>query len=184
MEKMITAWGDEGSGGTYLLWLTVAAPVAVVFGRFQGGQPVLVPAGNALYVGSAMGGLAARLLRHATRCAGPPQPIRAAMLAEFPALGLTNGRCHPPSGKKLHWHIDYLVEETAVTLTHVLLIRRPQRLEETLAHCLAAQPQTFLIAPGLGASDAHRGGAHLLGVNEGSLEAVLPCLRSCLQSIA
>lgn len=159
----ITVWGDAGRGGTYVLCLTIAEPTAIGFGRFQGGQPVLVPAGRALYVGSAMGGLAARLLRHATRCAGPPHPIRATMLAEFPALGLTNGRAQPPSGKKLHWHVDYLLEQTAVTLTRVLIIRSPQYLEQPLAEWLAAQPQTFLIAPGLGASDT-RSPAHLLGM--------------------
>ena len=45
----------------------LAAPRAVVFGRFRGGQPIAVPAGDIFYVGSALGGLAARLLRHATR---------------------------------------------------------------------------------------------------------------------
>lgn len=69
----------------------------------------------------------------------------------------------PPAGKKFHWHVDYLVEETAVTLSHVLLFRSPARLEELLGRWLGAQPETFIVVPGLGARDV-RGSTHLLGV--------------------
>ena len=64
----ITIGGDRACrGGVSVLHVRLAAPRAVVFGRFRGGQPIAVPAGDIFYVGSALGGLAARLLRHATR---------------------------------------------------------------------------------------------------------------------
>jgi len=164
MLNPITILGDEGVGGTYLLRLRIANPLQVVFGRFQAGAAQRLPAGEMVYVGSALRGLAARVLRHATRTDGrPPHPIRAAMLADFPALGLADKPLRAPAGKKLHWHVDYLLEETAVTLSHVLLIRSPERLEEPLAQWLLAQPETSLIAPGLGARDV-RGSTHLLPV--------------------
>lgn len=142
----------------------MAEPLAVRFGRFGGGAAVTVPAGEAVYVGSARRALAPRLLRHASRTNGTPHPIRAQMLAEFALAGLGNLRF--PAEKKLRWHVDYLLEETAVSLTHALLIRTAEPVEAPLARWLAAQPETRLIAPGLGASDAGRGGApaHLLAV--------------------
>lgn len=161
----IVVLGDEGQqGGVYLLRLRVVESLAVRFGRFRGGASVAVPAGEAVYVGSARRALAPRLLRHASRANGWPHPIRAAMLAEFAAAGL--GGLRLPAEKRLRWHVDYLLEETAVTLTHALIIRAAEPLEKSLAHWLAARPETRPIAPGLGASDAGPGGApaHLLAV--------------------
>ena len=40
--------GDDSLGGTYLLRLRVVRKVAVQFGRFGQGQPVVVPAGDCL----------------------------------------------------------------------------------------------------------------------------------------
>lgn len=164
----ITVIGDPAAvGGAYLLRLWVAAPLAVAFGRFCQGRPLPIPPGEMMYVGSARRGLAARLLRHASRSGDrPAQPLRAAMLAEFPALGLADRSVRPPAGKKLHWHIDYLLQETAVSLTHALLIRSPLRLEARLGQWLNAQPETGVIAPGLGARDV-AGGTHLLTLNAG-----------------
>lgn len=149
----IAVLGDEGQqGGVYLLRLRVAEPLAVRFGRFRGGAAVAVPAGEALYVGSARRALAPRLLRHASRASGTPHPIRAEMLAAFAAVGL--GGLTASAEKRLRWHVDYLLEETAVSLTHALLIRSAAPLEEPLARWLNQQPETQFIAPGLGASDA------------------------------
>ena len=160
----ITVVGREGKGGVYLLRLRIAEPLAVAFGRFRQGEPQPIPAGEMVYVGSALGGLTARLLRHATRSDGrPPQPLRAAMLAEFPRLGLAGANLRPPTGKKLHWHVDYLLDETAVTLTHVLILCTSARLEEPLGRWLGAQPETAVILPGLGARDV-RGSTHLLRI--------------------
>ena len=154
---------SPGRGGAYLLRLTVRRPLQVVFGRFRGGRPVAVPAGECLYVGSAMRGLGRRLVRHATRTGGrPPHPIRAEMLARFPAAGLGEDLL-PRRGKSLRWHVDYLLDDPAVVLRAALVLRSARRLEASLAGFLQADPHTFPLAPGLGAGDSP-GNTHLLGV--------------------
>lgn len=165
--------GDESLGGTYVLRLGVGRVVAVQFGRFSGGQPITIPAGDCLYVGSALRGLGARLLRHASRTdASRPQPIRAEMAQLLVAAGLIKGdgastgsaggvRPFPP--KRLHWHIDYLLEKPEVELTHVIALRGSLRLETAVADWLVQDPATFVIAPGLGARD-NPGSTHLLGI--------------------
>jgi hypothetical protein len=111
-----------------------------------------------------MRGLASRVLRHALRSGERPRHgLYAPLLVKIREAGLVDGRYRPPTTKKLHWHIDYLLDDTAVTLTHAILIRSEARLEERLADWLLARPETFVLVPGLGASDA-RGQTHLLGV--------------------
>ena len=155
--------GDDSPGGTYLLRLCLKREVAVQFGRFHQGQSVVVPAGECLYVGSAMGGLGARLLRHASRTdAGNPHAIRAEMMEKFVETGLVKAK-RPFPAKRLHWHIDYLLERPEVVLSHVITLRSAVRLETAVADWLAQDPATFIIAPGLGARD-DPGRTHLLGV--------------------
>ena len=109
MANSIVISGDPADrGGVYVLRVAVGAPLAVRFGRYGGGRPVPVPAGVYLYVGSALGArgataLAGRLLRHATRAAGPPQAIRPALHARLAAAGLV---APLPAAKTLRWHID------------------------------------------------------------------------------
>ena len=166
MTNEITIGGDTScSGGVYILWLHVAAPLAVVFGRFRGGQPIAVPAGDCLYVGSALNGLGARLLRHATRRGDrPPQAIRDELAGRLVAAGLP---ARPPAAKRLHWHVDYLLDEPDVALAGVWAWRTAAPLESALAAWLAAQPGITPLAAGLGASD-DRGRTHLLQVAQDS----------------
>ncbi len=160
----ITILGDESLGGTYLLRLLAREGLAVRFGRFRGGEPITIPAGECLYVGSAMRGVGVRVLRHAGRVDGAtPQPIRAALWERFLAAGLVKGKQRPSPPKRLHWHIDYLLERPEAVLTHVIVLRSRVRLETAVAHWLAQQPETCILAPGLGARDAP-GSTHLLGV--------------------
>ncbi|MBE2219967.1 MAG: DUF123 domain-containing protein [Anaerolineae bacterium] len=156
--------GDEALGGAYLLRMRVMQAVWVRFGRFQGGEPILMPQGEMLYVGSALRGLASRVLRHARRSGDKPaHGLYAPLLAEMQAGGLVTSSFSPPARKQLHWHVDYLLDETAVSLSHVLLIRSQTRLEDELAVWLLAQKETAVLVPGLGASDA-KGQTHLLSV--------------------
>ena len=166
MTNEITIGGDTScSGGVYVLWLRVAAPLAVAFGRFRGGRPIAVPAGDCLYVGSALNGLGARLLRHATRRGDrPPQAIRDPLAGQLAAAGLST---RPPAAKRLHWHVDYLLDEMAVELTGVWAWRTAAPLEGALAAWLAAQPGIAPLAAGLGASD-DPGRTHLLQVAQDS----------------
>lgn len=146
--------GEGARGGGYVLRMEVKRPLAITFGRFRGGEPVTAPAGECLYVGSARRGLERRLLRHATRCDGAAHPIQAALADHFGVR---------PRRKRLHWHVDYLLEETAVSLTGVIAIYSQTRIESILAQCLMEDIVTFAFAPGLGASDA-AGRTHLLAV--------------------
>lgn len=72
-----TAVSEIQGGGTYILVIWVAEDQDVVVGNLG---PVPFRAGHYLYVGSALGGLSARLARHLRQ------------------------------RKALHWHIDYLLQ--------------------------------------------------------------------------
>jgi len=172
----VTFWGNDSQRGTYLLWMRAREETVVSFGRFRGGLPVTIAAGRYVYVGSAMGrsgatALAGRLLRHATRAGGqPPHAIRDAMVKSFATVGLGNPPLRPPSLKRLHWHVDYLLDEPAVALERVAVIRAEARLESVLARQLAALPGASPLLIGLGAGDAP-GETHLLRLDDG---AILP----------
>lgn len=166
MSKMaaVVVIGDKFLGGSYILRIRVMRDIWVRFGRFQEGDPVLAPRGEMVYVGSAMRGLASRVLRHARRSGEKPwHRLYAPLLAELRQAGLVNDRFRSPTQKKLHWHVDYLLDETAVILSHVLLIRSQKRLEDELAEWLLVQTETAVLQPGLGASDV-QGHTHLLQV--------------------
>ena len=169
--KRITILGDEVQSGAYLLRLYVKEEKRVRFGRFQGGRPILVPQGELLYIGSAMARkgsmtLARRLLRHATRCnAKRPQVIRRSMLESFKEVGLGTAELDAPRHKKLFWNIDYLLEEEVVELSHVLILRTRVEMEDRLAHFLTGEPNSSILAPGLGAHDK-RGSTHILVTQE------------------
>lgn len=168
----VLIWGGGGERGAYVLLIGVERPLSLVFGRYRGGRPVSLPAGWYLYVGSAMRGagsttLARRLLRHATRSGRrPPHSIREELLGRLREAGLGPDRLRPPQAKRLHWHVDYLLDEPAATLEAVLAIRSDRRYEERLADLLARQPQSRETAAGLGATDAP-GRTHLLRLEGG-----------------
>ena len=163
IQEAYSVLGDSGRSGTYLLRIGIVRALDLAFGRFMGGKPVHLPAGEYAYVGSALGqGLAARLIRHATRTGGkPPHRLRGPMIAHFGAIGL-GGRL-PSRGKRLHWHVDYLLDHPAAELTCVIAVRSSTRLEPVLAARLENDPCTTIVAPGLGANDAP-GHTHLLRV--------------------
>ena len=154
---------DLGSGppvGVYLLYLHVAQPIAVTFGRFHDGKPLLVPAGDLLYIGSAFSDqrptlLARRLLRHAQRTgARPAHPLAVQLAAHF-------GVPRSAAAKRLRWHIDYLLDAPEVTLAQVVILRTRRREEHAVATYFNALPVTAPLAVGLGASD-DPGLTHLL----------------------
>jgi len=172
-DESIVIDGDPAChGGVYVLRLAVGAPLLVRFGRYAGGQPVAVPAGECLYAGSALGArgavaLAGRLLRHATRSGGrPAHALREPLRARLAAAGLAASL---PAGKTLRWHIDYLLDEAAVALRGVVALRTATRLEGVLVERLLAQPGVVPLAPGLGGSD-DRGRTHLLRAAYGIID--------------
>jgi len=167
---LLTVIGPPLPTGSYVLHLQVVEDLWVRYGRFQQGHPVFTPAGEYVYIGSAMGRpearpLTRRLLRHASRADGPPHPAQAVLADNF--------QCSPPVQKKLHWHVDYLLEETAVTIEHITMFSSHLPLETAVAQFLNDQAAFTPLASGLGATD-HPGHTHLLRVQPGvDLNSVL-----------
>ena len=124
---------DSGEAGTYVVALWLASDQAISVGRLG---TIQFPAGCYLYVGSALGpgGLRARVARHQRRL---------------------------ESGKRAHWHVDYLREHTIWggawgRFSH-------QRVECVWAASLRCLPDAQIPAPGFGASDC-RCPSHLVHV--------------------
>ena len=162
---MITFLGEQGVQGLYILRIALQETVRLHFGRFAGGQRFALPAGDYLYIGSAMGQrgattLAGRLLRHATRANGTAHPIREPLFAQLLADEFAPKL---PTAKRCHWHIDYLIEEPAATIVAIIALRTAITLEPIVAHQLMAQPATAIPIPGLGASD-DPGATHFLQI--------------------
>lgn len=170
--------------GAYLLRMCLAAPRAICFGRFARGEPLPLAAGDYLYIGSAQGRarhapLLRRINRHLLRCA----PGTAQRLYPIWQAFLTEQKLRLPAPpKRLHWHIDYLLDQPVCDVTQVLLMPSSHPVEHRLTEVLEAVPGVRPVAPGLGASD-HPGHTHLLhwqGTGDGwdRLLADLPSLAS------
>lgn len=165
----VVVFGPRVASGAYVLHIVVSQQCSVTFGSFRQGKSIALPAGDYLYVGSAMGlkgstCLASRLLRHATRgVERPPHRVRAPMRRRFLREGLLRADQALPVQKRLHWHVDYLLDASEAALQSVVVFRSPVKLEATIAQWLLDEPETFVLAEGLGASDT-RAPAHLLGV--------------------
>ncbi len=167
----ITCFGSDSREGTYVLFVDIAKQLRINFGKFLGGEKIPVPAGFAMYIGSALGSrttaspLARRLVRHATRCQNkPPHQQRANMIRYFRDHNLAGADFRPPSEKKLHWHIDYLLESMDAEITGLFIIRSPASMESALSRLALALEETFILAEGLGARDKKKS-THLLGVS-------------------
>lgn len=149
--------------GTYALRIRIMEDLPLVFGRFKGGKTIVIPAGDCVYVGSAMGRrgavtLSRRLIRHATRTDPlPPHSIRSHLLGVF----ADQGDALPRRPKTLFWNVDYLLNSLAAELAQIVVIRSDRRLETAVAARLSDSPFTAVIEAGLGAGDAP-GATHLL----------------------
>ena len=162
--------GEEVQAGSYLLRLRVSEDLLIRFGGFKKGKLVAVPAGEYVYVGSALGergavSLGRRLVRHATRTGSrQPHPIRAEMLQLFSAIGLGEGDLLPRRGKHLFWNIDHLLDHAAAELIGAVVIRSRTRLEKELGQLMEKEPCTEIVERGLGANDV-AGNTHVLRVH-------------------
>jgi Uri superfamily endonuclease len=163
-----TIFGSKYRMGSYILLIRVSRPFELIFGRFQQGRLFTIPEGEFLYIGSALGGvkkgapLARRLLRHASRSGNQaPHAIQASMVTLFQENNFMETGTSKPSEKKLRWHVDYLLDHHEAEIDHIVIIRSPLRVEQTLSELLEPLPETSLIAPRLGAQDS-RNSTHLL----------------------
>ncbi|NTU69153.1 MAG: DUF123 domain-containing protein [Chlorobiaceae bacterium] len=165
-----TTFGKNSREGSYLLLINLRDSAGISFGRFMGGREIRLDQGSYLYVGSALGSgqgaypLASRLLRHASRSAGrSPHQLRERLMAHFKAFGFEPKRERPE--KKLHWHIDFLLDLPEAELAHVVMVAGPARLEHRLAELAASMPGVSPVADRLGAQDA-ASGTHLFRVED------------------
>lgn len=107
--------------GTYVLVIRLDAPREITVGRLG---TYLFPAGYYLYVGSALGpgGLRARIARHLNR-----------------------------DGKKMRWHVDYLLAQARVE--EVWVAKSRTRLECRWAKVLCQVEGAMPFVAGFGSSD-------------------------------
>jgi Uri superfamily endonuclease len=182
----VAVFGGDSQAGSYLLRIRVSVDMSLTFGRFNRGKEIAVPAGEYVYVGSALaakGGvsLGRRLVRHATRSGTkPPHVIRAEMLEVFRAIGLGLGELLPKEGKRLFWNVDHLLDHEVVEIAGIFVLRSELRLEREMGQLLEQEPCTRVIERGLGANDV-AGNTHLLRVEADdswwrSLPEKLQCL--------
>ena len=67
--------------------------------------------------------------------------------------------------KKLHWHIDYLLDCAEAEIEHIVIIRCPSKIEHKLSAFLDSLEDTCPIARRLGAQDT-RNSNHLLRISD------------------
>lgn len=94
------------------------------------------------YVGSAMGGLRSRLRRHLRQ------------------------------NKRLHWHIDYLLEWASIS--DIIICETEDRIECTIAENLRRRFNSF---PGFGSSDC-KCASHLFFIGKGTGQEIITVLNS------
>lgn len=121
--------------GSYILLIKLTEEKEIAVG---GWQSIPFRDGYYAYVGSAMGGLQARIKRHLKR------------------------------DKKLHWHIDYLLQKANVT--GVILCETWDRVECTIARGL--KPQLDSIS-GFGCSDCQCSSHLFFAANEEDMKSVI-----------
>jgi Uri superfamily endonuclease len=161
--------GDDSQAGTYILRIRLNQDTALQFGRFKKGKLISLPAGDYIYIGSALSergstSLARRLIRHATRSNDkPPHAIRGKLIKRCLEHRLGPRDLLPKRRKTLYWNIDFLLDLQSAEIVNILAIRSPERLENRIAKRLEHDPHTEIIEPGLGANDAP-GNTHLLRV--------------------
>ena len=166
--SQFTIFGSKYPMGSYILFIRISSSFTLAFGRFQQSRQFTIAEGDYIYVGSALGRsgnpLARRLIRHASRSRGkPPHTIRSSIIKQFSLDEVTGNCTFEITEKKLHWHIDYLLEHPETEITHVVIIGNPEKMEHKLAGFLADLNETSQLAPRLGAQDT-RNSTHLLRV--------------------
>ncbi len=166
----IAVCGGEEPSGAYLLRIHVRESLTMPYGRFKKAKPIHTPAGEYLYVGSALaskGGvsLARRLARHASRTGDlPPHPIQQTFLQFFPSIQLGEGNLLPRNGKRLHWNIDHLLDRSEAELIGAVILRTRAKIERELGQLILKDPCASVIEKGLGANDIP-GNTHILKID-------------------
>ncbi len=185
--------GNDGQGGAYVLVLSV--PQAVQISVYKRPIEINFPAGTYIYIGSAQAqvptksaALGKRLWRYTEPVRrGAHHAIRRDLVATLLAHSLgpaDPARLQMRGRKRLHWAVDYVLDNPGVELTAIHAVRSPVRYETLLGRHLANHPLTSIVRQGMGASDVP-GNTHLLGVqNPTRLQRHLEALFSGLVSVS
>jgi Uri superfamily endonuclease len=122
----------DAEPGTYALLLKLDKQERITIGKLG---TFNFPAGYYLYVGSALGpgGLRARLARHRRDSEN------------------STGSSSSPRGKKLHWHIDYLLQRAQ--LVEVWSVASEERLECKWSEVARGLSGAQVLVRGFGSSD-------------------------------
>ena len=168
--SQFTIFGSKYTMGSYILFIRISSSFQLAFGRFQQSRIFSIPEGDYLYIGSALGRtgnpLAMRLIRHASRTSGgQPHNIQSAIIKLFSNNDAARNCAFSATKKKLHWHIDYLLEHREAEITHIVILRHPEKMEHHLSEFLASLQETSLVAPRLGAQDT-RNSSHILRITD------------------
>ncbi len=155
-----------------MLRICLRTELNLVFGRFKGGSSISLPAGDYVYVGSAMSrcpnheALAHRLIRHACRSDGKrSQEILPKLVTELTREGLLSPARRATKRKNVFWHIDFLLDTLVAELHSIIALRSGIKLEAIISNFLSDLSATTIIKKGLGASDS-KNGTHLLRVTD------------------
>lgn len=166
--------GAPGVQGGYLLRMRVDNSFWVTFGCFNRGRRTYIDSGVYLYLGSAVGfhgsaSLPYRVMRHTLRSGNrTPHKIRKALFKYFIENNLVDDGIEKFVSKRVHWHVDYLLDQVETELTNVLLLCSRSRVERLVYDLICEKDELEIIERGLGASDS-RNLTHLWRLNETDL---------------
>ena len=155
----ITILGSPGVQGGYLLRIQVESPCRIIFGRHNHCRRIYIGSGVYMYLGSAMGirgstSLPCRVMRHVIRSGQrPSHKIRDVLRTYLVENKLADNRIEAIRNKRLHWHVDYLLDHENSDLTHIMLLCNQYRIERYVYTVLSNKKEVEIIEPGLGASD-------------------------------
>lgn len=167
----IESIGNYQFGGTYVLEIWIKDDVSVQFGRFKNGQKFHLSSGRYLYIGSAMTShnrhaLLQRLTRHATRTEQhPPLKIRKKLIIWAHQHNINEKNIILKQNKKLHWHIDYVLNNLNVEINNIILIPSEKSYESMIAKSLLLSDSITVPIMGLGATDKKKE-THFLHISD------------------
>jgi len=147
----------------YLLIMELSKEIKIDFGKFKKGKEFRLEPGHYLYLGSAMKNLPSRLIRHTLRSEKrPAHEIQKESVKSMIDLGFI---IKEPdlSEKKLHWHIDYLLDNSHISIAQINMFMTNVSLEAKMGNFLKNSLNVEQISTGLGASD-HYGNSHILKI--------------------
>ncbi len=155
---------------TYVLAIHLKESSVIQIGT-RTDKKIAFPAGYYVYIGSAMGrkgssSIQNRLIRHATRRNGKHQGILGLLRKQlFISTQLKSPTIPAQYSKKLHWHIDFFLENHNTSIKKIYVIFTSQPLEEKLSLFLNSHNAFAPIEKGLGASDMKYPLTNLLHAN-------------------